>query len=410
MAPKDRREVVITPLDDYDPKIPFQKSPSSFPANITAKDLERLMKRKNGDGFDHEVFLVHPDYSESLNRPEIPLRTLLRQEQSVVHDDTAFSGQFRVLDVKNSDLLERFESGGVLPPEEILDADDPNKLIANQCCVLKLNSSEHDPRFELAVFKAQSELFVRVPKPYKISGKISPFNVELAFARYLMHDSSVGAVTLFGPAGTGKTTMAIHSALELFLSGEIASIDIYKSTNQAAGQQENGALPGNADQKFSEFRKPVQDTLDRVLKDFSHALKTRSVLNSPQNGGGKKGQLASPYTDRYRQMGLPITITSPAYLRGGELRKRVVIIEEAQNYTSDLVLLVGTRLGKGSRLFVIGDNRQVDNHRVNERTNGLADMMKKLNNHENYGQVELTQCLREGVAKMFVERYYPPKK
>ncbi|MFA6285291.1 MAG: PhoH family protein, partial [Parcubacteria group bacterium] len=81
--------------------------------------------------------------------------------------------------------------------------------------------------------------------------------------------------------------------------------------------------------------------------------------------------------------------------------------EEGQNYTQKLILLVGTRVGKGSRLFVIGDHRQVDNPNVDERTNGLSDMMNKLKGHENYGQVELTQCLRKGVAKMFVERYYP---
>ncbi len=400
-------EILVLELKDYDPKIPILGQLTHMHTSVTDQMFARMKKRADGDGFAHNVVLVHPELLDQSGHPKTGFRPFVRQDQDVSADDTAFSGNFDIFPFANENRLEHFVSGGMIPARDIAPGFDPLKLTANQCCMLKVGQSEHDPRFELAVFKAQSNVFVRVPQPYKISGKISPFTAELAFARFLLHDSSVGAVTLFGAAGTGKTTMAMHSAIELFLAGEITAIDIYKSTNQASGQPAIAAVPGNADQKFADFRKPVQSTLDRVLRDFSHTLKARSVLNSPNNGGGKKGQVASPYTDRYRQMGLPITIASPAYLRGEELQKKLIILEEGQNYTQKLILLVGTRVGKGSRLFVIGDHRQVDNPNVDERTNGLSDMMNKLKGHENYGQVELTQCLREGVAKMFVERYYP---
>jgi hypothetical protein len=409
MSAKRHELLVLELTNSYDPKVPVLSQLEPIHVSVTPQAFARMKKRQNGDGFAHNLILMHPELLDQTGHPKPGFGPLLRQDQEIAADDTAFTGNFDIFPFVDENRLKHFISGGMIPARDIAPGFDPSKLTANQCCVLKIGQSEHDPMFELAVFKAQSNVFIRVPQPYRIPGKISPFTAELAFARHLMLDSSVGAVTLFGSAGTGKTTMAINSAIELFVSGEISAIDIYKSTNQAAGQPADGALPGNADQKFSNFRKPVQDTLDRVLRDFSHSLKARSILSSPSNGGGKKGQAPSPYTDRYRQMGLPITIASPAYLRGGEFQKRAVIVEEGQNYTWKLILLVGTRIGRGSRLFVIGDSMQVDNPAVNDQTNGLSDMMRRLHNHENYGQVELTQCLREGVARMFVERYYPKK-
>jgi hypothetical protein len=404
MAFKDRREVIITPLEDYNPDIPYQKCATSVPVNITAKFFDKLMKRKNGDGFVHEVFLVHPEYSESVVRSESPIRTFFRQEQDIPADNTAFSGNFDIFPFHDENRLEHFVSEEMIPARDIAPGFDPSALIANQCCVLKLSSSEHSPQFELAVFKAQPEVFVRVPKPYKISGKISPFNAEMAFARYLMHDSSIGAVTLLGAAGTGKSTMAIHAAVELLLAGEFTSIEIYKSTNQASGQPPVAAVPGNADQKFADFRKPVETTLNKVLRDLSPRIKAVIGNGTPANGG--KGKPGGKYEPQKSYGGLPIHILSPAFLRGEDFEKRCIILEEAQNFTSGLILLAGTRLGSQSRLFVVGDQRQVDNPRCDQTNNGLTDMMNRLKGCALYGQVELTVCLRKGVAKMFTDAYY----
>jgi|GEM_PF-2926871 len=405
MPAKDRREVLIIPLADYDPVLPYQNCPTAVPINITAKVLDKLMRRKNGDGFIHDVFLVHPDFSDSATRPEASIKAILRHEQNIAHDETAFSGKFRVLKAKGPDVLDNFESIGVMPVGEVISSADAEALKANECCVLKLDSGESVPRVVLAAYKIQDSVLVRVPNPYKIDGKISPFTAELAFARFLLHDSSLYAVTLLGAAGTGKSTMAIHAAVELLLAGEFSSIEIYKSTHQAKGQPPIAAVPGNASQKFADFRKPVETTLSKVLRDLSPRIKACSIGAKPPSNGNK-GKSGGKHEQERSYGGLPIQILSPAFLRGEDFKKKCIILEEAQNFTSGMILLAGSRLGSRSRLFVVGDQRQVDNPTVDQKSNGLTDMIGRMQGRENYGQVELTTCLRKGAAKMFIDAYY----
>jgi PhoH-like ATPase len=226
----------------------------------------------------------------------------------------------------------------------------------------------------------------------------------LAFARFILHDSSIGTVTLLGAAGTGKSTMAIHAAVELLLAGDFSSIEIYKSTHQIKGQPPIAAVPGNAEQKFASFRKTVETTLQKVLRDLSPRIRACIGNNPPANGG--KGKPSGKNEPQRSYCGLPIQILSPAFLRGEDFEKKCIILEEAQNFTSDMILTAGTRLSHQSRLFVVGDQKQVDNPNGNEKSNGLTDMMNRLKGRDLYGQVELTACLRKGVAKMFIDAYY----
>ncbi len=402
---KDRVEILVVPLDNYNPATPIVGQNRAIHISVTNKFFRNLERRKNGhgNGFSHEVVFMHPEiFSQATKSPRGDFSLYLRKEELIIRDDTAFSGNFRILNVAEKEKLADFASGGVIAFEEVFPGANPNFLTANECCILK-DSSEAEAYFELAVYKAQADAFVRVTKPYKVEGKISPFTTELAFARYLLFDNSVGAVVITGPAGTGKSTMAIHAAVEQLLDGRFSSIEIIKSTHQTGGQPSFAAFPGNRDQKFAEHRRPVETTLLKVLADLSVKVKARQIgkQTADQRKDGKKGGVSENLFG-----GLPIHIIPPNHLRGEEFQNKCVILEEAQNFGPDTILLAGTRIGPGSRLFIVGDIRQIDIPGHDDRRSGLAEMIQKLTDHNLFGKVGLTKCLRQGVAQMFVEACY----
>jgi hypothetical protein len=413
-----RHELVAFELSQYRPDIPIlpvssETSPMHF--FVTPKALAK-MRKQNGNGFAHRLLLVHPELMDTTGLPKTDsgLSFACAQENSnILEDETTFTGNFDTFHISDSKRMEGFLSEQMILARDITPGFDPSALTANQCCFLALDS-ESEPQIELVIFKAQSQAFVRVPKPYLIPNKISPFTAELAFARYLLLDESLEFVFLHGPAGTGKSTMAIHSAIAQLLAGRYSRIDILKTTWQAAGQPSLGALPGDFDEKFAGPRKPVNITLEEVKQEFASQIKAFLRSKAPGKGKGDrrgKRREQAEVPQQYYNLNLPIFIDNPADLRGGNFKapkdRRIVIIEEGQNWAEKLLLMTGTRYGKGCKVVVVGDGMQIDNPNLSENNNGMVNMMSKLKKRpSSFGQVKLTRSLREGPAGTLVECYY----
>jgi phosphate starvation-inducible protein PhoH and related proteins len=152
-----------------------------------------------------------------------------------------------------------------------------------------------------------------------------------------------------GPAGTAKTYMAVYSALRLLGSND--SLDLlYVRTVIESAEKGLGALPGDLDEKFNPYIAPLMDKLDEMLPKTSTIKK--DLLN--------KGRISA----------VPIN-----FLRGANWRHKVVIADEAQNFTFKELTTLVTRAGEGSRIFVCGDPMQSD---INGRS-GFVDMFNIFN-------------------------------
>lgn len=150
--------------------------------------------------------------------------------------------------------------------------------------------------------------------------------------RYLIdsiinHDLTFG----IGPAGTGKTFLAVCIAVDMLKKGEVKKIIL---TRPAVEAGENlGFLPGDLKEKVDPYLRPLYDALDNML--------------------------STEKTERYIESGI-IEIAPLAYMRGRTLDDAVVILDEAQNTTSGQILMFLTRLGRNSKMVVTGDLTQVD--------------------------------------------------
>ncbi|MDR0299293.1 MAG: PhoH family protein, partial [Streptococcaceae bacterium] len=150
-----------------------------------------------------------------------------------------------------------------------------------------------------------------------------------------------------GPAGTGKTFLAVVLAIQALRNGAVKRIIL---TRPAVEAGENlGFLPGDLQEKVDPYLRPVYDALYQVL--------------------GKAG------TERLMERGI-IEIAPLAYMRGRTLDDAFVILDEAQNTTVMQMKMFLTRLGFGSKMIVNGDISQIDLPK--HQKSGLIDAQEKL--------------------------------
>ena len=161
----------------------------------------------------------------------------------------------------------------------------------------------------------------------------------------LLTDPSKLIVFATGPAGTGKTMLAVLAALKAFRSGEIDRIVI---TRPAVGvdDEQHGFLPGDLNEKMAPWTRPIFD----IIGEYYRQTEIAKMLDENQ-----------------------IEISPLAYMRGRTFKQSWIIADEMQNATPSQMKMLLTRLGEGSKMIVTGDTRQADRK---EDDNGLLDFQR----------------------------------
>ena len=179
-----------------------------------------------------------------------------------------------------------------------------------------------------------------------------------------------------GPAGTGKTFLAVAKAVSEMSEGKVDRIIL---TRPAVEAGENlGFLPGNLKEKIDPYLRPLYDALYDMLP--------------------------ADIVDKKLESG-EIEIAPLAYMRGRTLSHCVVILDEAQNTTAMQMKMFLTRLGAGSRMIINGDLSQTDLPRGVQ--SGLADAVRVLKNVSDIAFVTFTEkdVVRHGLVSKIVKAY-----
>lgn len=182
--------------------------------------------------------------------------------------------------------------------------------------------------------------------------EIIPRNLNQEHYLSLLLDSRKSIVVATGPAGTGKTLLAMMAAIKALKERQITKIIL---TRPAVGveDEKHGFLPGTLQQKMEPWTKPLFD----VLHEYYTTRDTQSML----------------------EVGT-IEICPLAFMRGRTFKNCYVIADEMQNATPNQMKMLLTRIGEESRILVTGDIRQTDRK---EGENGLLDFNRLLAGFEN---------------------------
>jgi phosphate starvation-inducible protein PhoH and related proteins len=179
-----------------------------------------------------------------------------------------------------------------------------------------------------------------------------------------------------GPAGTGKTWLAVAQAIQMFERKEVDRIILSRPAVEAG--ERLGFLPGDMREKVDPYLRPIYDALYDLMD-------ARVVERCLQDGD--------------------IEIAPLAFMRGRTLANAAVILDEAQNTTSMQMKMFLTRLGENSRMFVTGDPSQVD--LPNGQPSGLAEATRLLASIEGIGHATFTHedVVRHELVARIVEAY-----
>ncbi|MGA8757958.1 MAG: PhoH family protein [Stellaceae bacterium] len=161
--------------------------------------------------------------------------------------------------------------------------------------------------------------------------------------------AAIGAHNLtmaLGPAGTGKTYLAVSAAVDALISGAVARIVLTRPAVEAG--ESLGYLPGDMNAKLAPYLRPLDDALNERL------------------GGKRLKQLIGERA---------IEIAPIAYMRGRTLNNAFIVIDEAQNCTYGQIKMLLTRLGANARMVVTGDPDQSD---LLDGLSGLAEIANRL--------------------------------
>jgi phosphate starvation-inducible PhoH-like protein len=179
-----------------------------------------------------------------------------------------------------------------------------------------------------------------------------------------------------GPAGTGKTWLAVARACQLFERKEVDRIILSRPAVEAG--ERLGFLPGDMREKVDPYLRPIYDALYDLMD-------ARIVERGLQSG--------------------EIEIAPLAFMRGRTLTNAAIILDEAQNTTSMQMKMFLTRLGENSRMIITGDPSQVD--LPNGQPSGLAEAAKLLDGVEGIAQVTFTaqDVIRHELVARIVAAY-----
>ena len=179
-----------------------------------------------------------------------------------------------------------------------------------------------------------------------------------------------------GPAGTGKTYLAVASAVQRLVTGKIERILLVRPAVEAG--EKLGFLPGDLNEKVNPYLRPLYDALFEMLgyKEASNLIDKKAIEVVPL-----------------------------AFMRGRTLNNSFIILDEGQNTTQKQMKMFLTRFGFGSTVVVTGDITQIDLPK--DTTSGLMHSLEVLKGLKNVGLVyfENSDVVRHGLVKQIVEAY-----
>jgi len=209
---------------------------------------------------------------------------------------------------------------------------------------------------------------------------VTPKNIHQAMAINALLDPMVDLVILTGPAGCGKTLLAIAAALELVI--EQKQYDKIIVTRNTPDVAENiGFLPGTEEEKMMPWLASVTDTLEVLHKNDNCSASSVNYIMEKAN----------------------IQFKSVNFMRGRSIQNSFVLLDECQNLTASQLKTIITRCGEGTKIVCSGNLAQIDSNYLTPVTSGLTYIVEKFKYFEGSANIYLNGVVRSRLAEFAEE-------
>lgn len=375
----------ISDKDFFDKGAALGKSRGHLFIQPGVKFSEKMKNSFSDDTPDHRILAVTEFISEKMKGEKVILvtkdmnlrmkaRSLGLQAEDYKTDqvedlDFAINRSVREIDNFDIDLINSiYGSTGGVEVEKIF----PGKEIkGNNYYILRNGNAS-----VLACYDPLKRVVRKVDKP-NVFG-IYPKNAEQAFAVDALLNPNVQLVAVSGKAGTGKTLLALASALQQNKQYEF----IYLARPIVAlSNKDLGFLPGDMNEKVDPYMQPLYDNLGFIKRRFNmHSAENRMIDDM--------------------QKDQKLMISALAFIRGRSLSDVYFIVDEAQNLTPHEVKTIITRAGEGTKMVFTGDINQIDSPYLDKKSNGLSHLFDKMQGQDIFAHVHLEKGERSKLADL----------
>jgi PhoH-like ATPase len=321
-------------------------------------------------GDRRHVVLVTKDVNMRMKAKALGIRAEDYTTDRVHSLDALYSGKEIIEDV-DGESIESLHRAPFELPAELFAENYKCELIPNKYFILR-----NSVRSVLAHYDAGAKMLRKVDKA-QVSG-IKPRNAEQIFAVDVLTRPSIPLVTLTGKAGTGKTLLALASAVAM--RRDYRQIYVARPLVPLSNK-DMGYLPGDVESKLAPYMQPIWDNLKVIQNQY--AEEDRQYHQFDQMIRDEK-----------------LVIEPLSYIRGRSLQKIIFIVDEAQNLTPHEIKTIITRAGEGVKIVITGDICQIDHPYLDAQSNGLSYLIDHFKGQSLYGHVNLEKGERSELAEL----------
>ena len=318
------------------------------------------------DEKDAEVTLVTKDINLRLKAKSVGLPAADYETGKVEDIDNLYTGKTLKEGVKKEVIDTLFTNGSIS-----YKAIYKRKPTTNHFYIFKSGKSS-----TLAFYNCETEMFERVEK--RLMYGVKPRNAEQTFAIEAMNNPNIRLVTLQGVAGTGKTLLALSSAIEqarnfkqILLARPVVPLS----------NKDIGYLPGDIKSKLNPYMEPLWDNLKYIKNQFKETERAYKKIEDMVN---KEKLLVTPL----------------AYIRGRSLSNVFFIVDEAQNLTPHEIKTIITRAGDNTKIVFTGDVHQIDSPYLDAQSNGLSYLIDRVKGSSLFAHITLEKGERSELANL----------
>ncbi len=371
---------------------PDEKCPAPLPLDIVDNRILYTAYCEKALGYD--VRFISKDINARVKSDAIGIPAM-DYEKDVVPKDEFYKGWI-TLQVPAVQLKKEV-------PEDLLALAKDYKFAINEFAMVE---SRNNP-FNYAVFRyIGGGKFKPVQAP-KLKWPLEPRNPQQLMALDLLFDDAVQLVTLVGPAGTGKTFLALLAALhKLLVEQEYEKILVTRPVIPLG--PDIGYLPGDIQEKLHSWMQPIYDNMDFITHSVNVASQMAMYKDEGLQPKGKHRQKKAskeydiPSLDTLVKEG-KLSLEAITYMRGRSIPYQFIIIDEVQNLTPHEVKTLISRVGEGSKIILAGDPYQIDSPYLDMSSNGLVVATAKFRGQPVFGTVFLEISERSELSKLAQE-------
>jgi PhoH-like ATPase len=361
---KGKVSIYITRGLDEEIKDIFREDNSDHRVLSSAVEIQ---KKYNGK---RSIVLITKDVNLRMKAKAIGIHSEDYTTDRISSVEELYSGKEVIEDFNDDTLMKFFQPPYDVPVNEAFKRVN-GEVIPNKYYILRNMN-----RSVLAYTDPDKERLHKIDKN-TVYG-IKPRNSEQTFAVDALINNAVPLVSLTGKAGTGKTLLALASALhvrknyrQIYIARPVVPLS----------NKDIGFLPGDIEEKLAPYMQPLWDNLKVIQDQYNEADKQHQIINQMV----KEEKLV---------------IEPLSYIRGRSLQRVFFIVDEAQNLTPHEIKTIITRVGEGAKIVLTGDIYQIDHPYLDSQSNGLSYLIEHFKGQKLYAHVNLLKGERSVLSEL----------